>query len=430
MKYPHVAARLFNAPLLIHPLKLDAILGGLSNRLFGAPLIIQNAPTVEDEAVRPEMFSTRRGERADRGYRIVDGVAVIGINGALVHRSKVDADSNFLLGYNDMAADVEDAMANPDVHALLSVYESPGGEAQGAFEFGARIHGLRGKKPMYAIADGIAASAAYLGASAHDVVAVTMTGYAGSVGVVLRHVDFSRLIANEGITVTHLFEGAHKVDGNAYEALPDSVRADWQAELKRLYGMFTGNVATYRAMQEDAVRATQARTYMGDAAVTAGLADRVSTTDELITELAALRVRSYPVGQSARSTQANDKGANMSGNQPAADGNQSAPTGLTQADLDQAIQAERARTSGILAHAEAAGRTELAHQCVATGLSVEQAGKLMAAAPKASADGKGFATVMASLNPNVDGKEGPEANGENHAVVSASWDKAFGVKKA
>ena len=38
MKYPHLAARLFNTPLLVHPGKLDAIIAGLGGRLLGNPL--------------------------------------------------------------------------------------------------------------------------------------------------------------------------------------------------------------------------------------------------------------------------------------------------------------------------------------------------------------------------------------------------------
>lgn len=441
MTYPHLAAQIFNTPLLIHPLKLDAILGGLGSRLLGAPLVMkQQLQAAGDDALKPEMFSTRRGERTERGYRIVEGVAVLGINGALVHRTRFEmADSTFFLGYNDIAADLEEAMASPDVHAVLQVYDSPGGEVAGAFEYAQRVHDYRGKKPMWSIADNMAASAAYLGGSASEKHFVTSTSYAGSIGVVMRHVDFSRLLANEGIEVTHLFEGAHKVDGNPYEKLPAAVRADFQAELRKLYGMFTSAVARHRGMQEQAVRDTEARVYLGESAVAVGLADRVTTTDALITELAALRSRSYPVGQSARSTTATDKGATMSGTSPAADGNQSAnqPAALTQADVDTAVQAavtaERTRTTGILGHAEAAGRMALALQCVASGLSVADAGALMAAAPKAAAAAAAqpFAAAMAALgNPKVEGLEGQVAGDEPSAqAVAASWDKAFGVPK-
>lgn len=154
------------------------------------------------------------------------GPAILNVSGALLHRSRLDmAESTYLVGYNDLAADLEDAMSHPDVHAVLQVYDSPGGEAQGALEYAQRIFDLRGRKPMHAIADGMALSAAYLGASAADEGAVTITGYAGSVGVVSRHVDFSRALDQDGITVTHIFAGAHKVDGNPYEPLAASAAA-------------------------------------------------------------------------------------------------------------------------------------------------------------------------------------------------------------
>ncbi len=406
--YPHLAARVFNTPLLIHPQKLDAIIAGLGSRLLG----VEEGTAVFQAAAdaSPQLFSTRKGERAQsRGYRITDGVAVVGVNGALVHRSRLEADSSFLLGYNDIAADVEDAMANADVHAVLLNFDSPGGEVQGAFELGQRILDLRGKKPIKAIADGMAASAAYLSGSAADELVITKTGYAGSIGVVMRHVDFSRALANDGINVTHIFAGDHKVDGHPFAPLPDAVRADLQAEIDSLYQMFIDAVVTHRGLSADVVRATQARTYRGVAAVAAGLADRLGTTDQLIAELAALRsARSYGLPAQATATH---QGASMSTTAPA--GTSQPAAGFTQADLDRAraeghttghaagVSEERARVSAIQAHPEAAGRSGLAATCIAQGLSAEQAGALLAAAPKeapaAATAANPFAAAMAAV---------------------------------
>lgn len=426
--YPHLAARVFNTPLLIHPQKLDAIVAGLGSRLLGvdegAVAIFQATADAS-----PQLFSTRKGERAQsRGYRIIDGVAVVGVNGALVHRSRMEADSSFLLGYNDIAADVEDAMANADVHAILLNFDSPGGEVQGAFELGQRILDLRGKKPIKAIADGMAASAAYLSGSAADELVITKTGYAGSIGVVMRHVDFSRALANDGINVTHIFAGDHKVDGHPFAPLPDAVRADLQAEIDSLYQMFIDAVVTHRGLSADAVRATQARTYRGVSAVAAGLADRLGTTDQLIAELAALRsARSYGLPAQATATH---QGASMSTTAPA--GTPQPATGLTQADLDRAraeghtaghaegVATERARVSAIQSHPEAAGRSALAATCVAQGLSLEQAGALLTAAPKeapaAAAAANPFAAAMAAVgNPPTK----PDAASADDAQASA-----------
>lgn len=439
--YPHLAGRLFNTPLLVHAPALDALLAGIGPRLLG----------LSDDALaqalslgsgEPGMFSTRRGERVKEagwpGYSVVEGVAIVSASGALVHRTKLDADCTLLLGYNDLSMATEHAMENnPDVHAVLQVYDSPGGEVQGAFEYGQRMFDLRGKKPLIAIADGMAASAAYLGASAADEVVVSRTGYAGSIGVVMRHVEVSRLLANEGIKVTHIFAGAHKVDGNQFEVLSAAVQAELQAEVDDLYSQFVGAVLQHRPrMTDEGIRKTEARVFRGVAAVAAGLADRVSTTDQLISELAARRpTRSY--GQPARATAEQKGDTTMSGTQAQA-GSQAPAATFTQADLDAAhargreegAKAERERASAILSHDEAKDRGALALQCVSTGLSVEQSAAILAAAPKAApaaGAANGFAAAMANV-PNPDVRAGESKGSESDPKAIASmWDRAHGT---
>jgi signal peptide peptidase SppA len=453
VKYPHIASRIFNTPLLIHPQKLDAIIAGLGERLLGGPILRggdgANGAVALAPELAPELFSTRKGERVREagwpGYLITEGVAVVSANGGLVHRTKMDAESNLLLGYNDIAAATEHAMQNDAVHAVLQVYDSPGGEVAGAFEYAQRMEDMRGKKPLYAIADNMAASAAYLGGSAAEKLFITSTGYAGSIGVVMRHVDFSAAIAKEGIAVEYIFAGAHKIDGNPFSKLPASVRADLQAEINTLYEMFVAAVARQTGLSAEAIRGTEARTYMGQAAVDVGLAAGVTTTDALITELASHRARSYPAGQSGTGQA---KGNSMTA--PNA-----APV-LTQADLEKAraegfaagkaegvaegtaagAKAERDRTAAILAHKEADGRGAMAAKCVSMGLTVDQAGELLAASPKADAKGAGgnaFAAAMASQgNPDVTGGEpGANANldADSPQVIAAGWDKAFGTQQ-
>lgn len=462
MQYPHLAARVFNTPLLIHPQKLDAILAGLGPRLLGAtaPLILQ--PGADGAQLLPaELFSTRKGMRAsdERGYKVVDGVAVINISGPLLHRSRFDmADSSFMLGYNDIAADVEDAMNHPDVHAVLKVWTSPGGEADGAFEFADRMAALRGKKPMISIADGLAASAAYLGASASDEIVVTSTGYVGSIGVVMRHVDFSQALAADGIKVTHIYAGAHKVDGNPYEPLPDAVRADYQAEIDGLMTMFIDTVAQNTGLDPMAIRKTQAATFRGVSAVATGLASRIGTTDGLISELAALRGRSYPSGQTARATA--NKGASMSGNTPAG-GQPAAPaaesTGapnvtaigggisdvqaVARAEGHTAgVAAERARVGTILGHERAGAHMAVALQCVNTGLTAEQSTAILAAMPAAAAPAAGAqrngafdAAMAATGNPKVTGVEagasGASCDEDEDTQAAASVLAAFALTR-
>lgn len=446
MKYPHLASRVFNTPLLIHPAKLDAILAGLGGRLLGADqpaIIINTTPDPEAAAAAVAdvgMFATTKatGRDEERGYAIVNGVAIISIHGALVHRTRMEADSTTLLGYNDIVADMESAIANPNVHAVLQIWSTPGGEVQGAFECAARLYSMRGKKPIKAICDGMAASAGYLGASAADEIIISPTGYAGSIGVVARHVDFSQALASDGVKVTHIFAGAHKVDGNPYEPLPDAVREDWQAEIDGIYADFLSAVATHRGISVDAVRKTQARTYRGQAAIDARLADRMGTTDQIIQELVALRTTAQPIpsGQTARAN-ANDKGALMSGNtpqggQPAAQTNPLAT--ITVADLQTqrpdlvasiqqaAVAAELARQSGVRANA-LPGHEKLIEALAADGKTTpEQAAMAVLTAERetrAAATAAHKADAPAAVAASVVGTTGDAGAGQDAKALAA-----------
>ena len=89
------------------------------------------------------------------------------------------------------------------------------------------------------------------------------------------HADFSQKLENDGIKVTMIHAGAHKVDGNPFQALPDDVRAAIQANIDHAYGRFVAHVAKARGLSEADVRGTEARVFRGEEAVKAGLADKV-----------------------------------------------------------------------------------------------------------------------------------------------------------
>ena len=416
--HPHLASRVFNTPLLIHPQKLDAIISGIGPRLLGNKSLQLVNANFSIDAIAPEMFSTRKGSKSERGYPVIDGVAVISTMGALVHRTRMEADSTMLIGYNDLAADLENAMDNPDVHVILQVYDSPGGEVAGAFEYAKRVFDMRGKKPMIALADNMACSAAYLSASAADEVVITSTGYAGSIGVVMRHVDFSKAMASDGIAVTHIYAGDHKIDGNPCEPLPDDVRASFQADIDKIYAMFIQAVSTHTGLSAEAIRATQARTYIGQAAVDVGLASRISTADALIAELSAKRTKSFPVFQpkAKAMTQATTEAAT------------SAVT-FSKSDVDAArsagVTAERARVIAILGHERTSANMATAAQCINSGLSAEQAGAILGSLPAAVAvvasRDTGFAAAMnAVTNPAVSGIESTDVSATADASALAA----------
>ncbi len=272
---PHIAERLFNTPLLIHRAKLDAILAVLGPRV--------GWPETESAASVP-------GPRTPSPSRQGD-IAVIPIHGTLVRRALGLEAASGLTSYQEIGDQIGRAITDPAVAGIVLDIDSPGGEAGGVFELAERIRAATHDKPVWAVANDQAFSAAYALAAASDEVFVTRTGGVGSIGVIAMHADQSRKDEQDGYRFTAIYAGSHKNDFSPHAPLTDEARAALQAEVDRLYGIFTESVAQHRGLTVEAVRDTQARLYFGGDAVAAGLADRVGT---LCDAVAAMRAELDP----------------------------------------------------------------------------------------------------------------------------------------
>ena len=257
----HLASRLYGTPLLIARAKLDTILAVLGPRigLMHTELAVPVAVPV-----RPEPMPS------------MPGIAVIPIHGTLVRRAVgLDAASG-LTSYARIAADIDAALASPDVSGLLLDIDSPGGEAGGVFELADQIRTACAIKPIWAHAGDSAFSAAYALASAAQRVSLSTTGGVGSIGVIALHIDQSVRNAQNGLSVTALTAGAHKNDGTPHAPLTPQATQSLQSEIDRLYALFVDHVADMRGLDAERVRATEAALFFGEDAVASGLADAVA----------------------------------------------------------------------------------------------------------------------------------------------------------
>jgi signal peptide peptidase SppA len=265
---PHMAARLFGAPLMIHRPKLEVILAVLGPRI-GLP-----QATVPNDAI------------PDRSLPLgATGIAVLPIYGTLVRRTVgLEAESG-LASYQGLAAMLDAAVADPTIAAILLDIDSPGGESGGVFDLADRVSAAAKRKPVWALANDMAFSAAYAIGSAASRLVVTRTGGVGSIGVIAMHADQSVKDAKDGVRYTTVFAGARKNDLNPHEPISDEAHAFLKTEVERVYALFVDTVARNRGVSADAVRATEAGIFFGADAVTAGLADAVGTFDNVLAEL-------------------------------------------------------------------------------------------------------------------------------------------------
>lgn len=287
---PHLASRLFGTPLLVHRAKLDVILAVLGDRM-----------NIQPPAADLALPGTRNLPTG------TPGIAVIPVHGTLVKRTAgLDAASG-LTSYTEIAAMLDSALADPQVAGILLDIDSPGGEASGSFELARRVREATGVKPVWAVANDSAYSAAYAIGSAANRLIVSETGGVGSIGVIALHIDQSVKDANEGYRYTAVTAGTHKNDFSPHQPLTDEAKAELQAEVDRLYGLFVEHVGSMRTLATDDVRSTEAGLFFGANAIAAGLADAVGTFESALTDFSLFlssRSRKSPQARAGTRTEA------------------------------------------------------------------------------------------------------------------------------
>ena len=267
----YLASRLFGTPLLIHRPKLDVILSVVGQRIGMAD--VPAMPMMDMAAFQRTPLAAAP-----------QGIAVIPIHGSLVKRSLGMEAASGLTSYGEIAAMLDAAMADPKVSGILLDIDSPGGEASGSFELARRVREVAAQKPVWAVANDAAYSAAYAIAASTQRLFVTETGGVGSIGVIALHVNQSVKDAKDGYHYTAITAGAHKNDYSPHEPLSDAAKTELQSEVDRLYAIFTEHVAAMRGLDLDAVRATEAGLFFGTNAVTQGLADGVQTLEDTLSQ--------------------------------------------------------------------------------------------------------------------------------------------------
>ena len=269
----HLATRVFDTPLLIAPQKLEVILAVLAPRLGLDPTCVAAAGEVR---------------AANKAVEITpDGIAIIPIEGTLVHKSYgVDALSG-LRSYTDIQSEVQDAAKDPAVKAILLDIDSHGGEVAGAFDAADAIYAARSSKPVFAVANNDALSGAYLLASGADRIYVSRTSGVGSVGVMVTHLDMTGNDEKLGFKYTIVHAGARKADLHPHVPLSEEARQVLEAAVDRTYGMLVAAVARNRGLSEAAIRGTEAAVFLGTDGVNTRLADRVGTPENALNDLRA-----------------------------------------------------------------------------------------------------------------------------------------------
>jgi len=193
--------------------------------------------------------------------------------------------------------DFRDAVANPNIKAIVINIDSPGGGVFGVPELADEIFNARAQKHIVAIANDMAASAAYWIGSAADEFVMTPSGMVGSIGVYTIHEDWSKAMEEAGVTSTIIQAGKYKTEGSPLAPLSDDAKAAIQASVDFYYNSFISSVAKGRGTNVTAVKNNygQGRVLNSDDAKAAGMVDRIDTLDGVLARLGVSQQNSKAV---------------------------------------------------------------------------------------------------------------------------------------
>lgn len=279
-----LSQEIFNTPLMIEPAKAEVIIAAVYDRLNVSALERLDGTTLEAKEMLALAGDARRSYENWKPFHMDDDIAVIPVDGTLVHKyGHLDPYSG-MTGYDGIARKFRAAMKDDDVKAVWLDIDSPGGSTSGCFELCYEIlkhsQSEGGKKPVWAYVDEQACSAAYAIASVCDKIYAPRTGMAGSIGCYLIYTDWSKRLDAEGLKTTIIRAGERKARITGTEPLDKEEVVSLQAWVDDTRQQFAELVAAGRNMTVEAVLATEARWYTGHDAAEMGLIDSVMGQDE------------------------------------------------------------------------------------------------------------------------------------------------------
>ncbi|MDI6025622.1 S49 family peptidase [Corticibacterium sp. UT-5YL-CI-8] len=339
-----------------------------------------------ENSTTPEALEAYRARELKRSERagVRDGVAILYAHGPMFKGANLMTEISGATSYDRLRRDLQTALDDDSVGAVLLSVDSPGGEAHGCDELAAAIYASRGKKPIHAHVSGHGCSGAYWLASAAEKITVSDLATIGSIGVVLGITE--RKKSDEARGITHTEFVSSQSPGKRPKMETDEGRAQIQKYVDDMAHVFVSAVAKYRGVSVDKVLKdfAQGGVEIGENARRAGMVDAVGQFEDVLQSLASRTRRSSGTPKPSSSAGLPLSHRALVELDPAiAEVTAPAPAPLAPAATTSAIEEFRARVAG---YAEIDGQEHAPELYAAlrdyTTVSAERAASILAAARK------------------------------------------------
>ena len=283
MKNQLLVAEFLATPWALMPERLSALATVISRWSQGVPA--SDAAMFQVQTDRVLRDTRRQTSAAISG----GGIAVIPIYGVITQRGNMvdDVSGPGMVSTQIVTQMLRQAVADDAVSQILLDIDSPGGSVYGVSELSDAILSARAQKPVVAIANSLAASAAYWVGSKASEFYVTAGGEVGSIGVWQAHQDYSKAMDEAGVKTTLISAGKFKVEGNPYAPLDEEAQGFMQSRVDDYYAAFTKAVAKGRGVSISQVRdgMGQGRVLGADAALASSMVDGIATFDDVVKKM-------------------------------------------------------------------------------------------------------------------------------------------------
>lgn len=179
---------------------------------------------------------------------------------------------------------LDEALNDVQTTTIFLHVDSPGGGVAGVAEFAQRVKEASSVKETIALADGTMGSAAYYIGSQADRVYATKASGVGSIGVVARILDASRMAENAGIKETVIRSSELKAAGLG--PLTAAQLSHMQERVNQIAEMFRADVSSARPDIDFSSGVDFGQMFIGQHAVDNGLIDGVMSIEQLIEKFA------------------------------------------------------------------------------------------------------------------------------------------------
>lgn len=258
----HVRQYLYNHPWALRPDMLEAIAE-----------IVENHATGQVDAAMVSRFQSN-----PTPMTVERGIAIVPVEGVIARKMSLMSAMSGGSSQAQIQRDFNSAMkSSADTVALL--FDSPGGDAQGVEETADLIYSARAEsKLVIGCVMGQCCSAAYWLASQCDMIMASKDSLVGSIGVITKVTDTSRMEKNAGIDTHVIRSGVNKSVGTG--PVTDSQLDQIREIAAQMFSSFTAGVERGRDMKlsKDVL---SGRIYTGAGAMEAGLVDEIGGMESL-----------------------------------------------------------------------------------------------------------------------------------------------------